>query len=230
MKKVLALVVALMMVCALSVSVYADGTATATGSFVCTFGDNDYDSGVATMEGVAADGTWGGCFPIITEIIEKVAPLAQVTNIEVTVKASNTDPCSKGVSPKLELHWNTRDGENAMTADFVDGVAVVSGEIPAGTTAVVLNPYAFASEAGEITFDVSIAVTYTGEGNAPAEDTTAPAEDTTAPAEDTTAPAEDTTAPSEEAAPAETPANTGIVLAVLPMAIAAAAVVASKRR
>lgn len=229
MKKVLALVVALLMVCALSVSVYADGTATATGSFVCTFADNDYDTNVATMTGLEADGTWGGCFPIITEIIEKVAPLAQVTNIEVTVKASNTDACSKGVSPKLELHWNTRDGENAMTADFADGVAVVSGDIPAGTTAVVLNPYAFASEAGEITFEVSVAVTYTGEGNAPAEDTAAPAEDTTAPAEDTTAPAEDTTAPAETTAPS-TPANTGIVLAVLPMAVAAAAVVASKRR
>ena len=61
---------------------------------------------------------------------------------------------------------------------------------------------------------------------APAEDTSAPAEDTTAPAEDTTAPAEDTTAPVETT----TPADTGIVLAVLPMAVAAAAVVISKRK
>ena len=226
MKKVLSVLLALAMVCALSVVVYADGTATATGSFVCTFTDNDYDTNVATMTGVAADGTWGGCFPIITEIIEKVAPLSQVTSIEVTVKASNTDACSKGVTPKVELHWNTRDGENAMTADFVDGVAVVSGDLPAGTTAVVLNPYAFASEAGEITFEVSVAVTYTGEGNAPAEDTSAPAEDTAAPAEDATAPAEDTTAPAETT----TPADTGIVLAVLPMAMAAAALVFAKRK
>lgn len=226
MKKILAVVLALAMVCALSIGVYADGTATATGSFVCTFTDNDYDTNVATMTGVAADGTWGGCFPIITEIIEKVAPLSQVTSIEVTVKASNTDPCSKGVSPKLELHWNTRDGENAMTADFVDGVAVVSGDLPAGTTAVVLNPYAFASEAGEITFEVSVAVTYTGEGNAPAEDTAAPADDAAEAPADTTAPAEDTTAPAETSEPADT----GIVLAVLPMAVAAAAVVISKRK
>ena len=227
MKKILAVLLTLAMVCALSVGVYADGTATATGSFVCTFVDNDFDTNVATMTGVAADGTWGGCFPIITEIIEKVAPIDQVTAVEVTVKASNTDACSKGVTPKLEIHWNTRDGENAMTADFVDGVAVVSGELPAGTTAVVLNPYAFASEAGEITFEVSVAVTYTGEGNAPAEDN-APADDNAeAPAEDTTAPAEDTAAPAAETS---TPADTGIVLAVLPMAMAAAAVVISKRK
>ncbi len=62
---------------------------------------------------------------------------------------------------------------------------------------------------------------------APADDTTAPAEDTTAPAEDTTAPAEDTTAP---AADTSEPADTGIVLALLPMAVAAAAVVVSKRK
>ncbi len=61
----------------------------------------------------------------------------------------------------------------------------------------------------------------------PAEETTAPAEDTTAPAEDTTEPATDTTAPVEETSE---PANTGIVLALLPMAVAAAAVVASKRK
>lgn len=77
---------------------------------------------------------------------------------------------------------------------------------------------------------------------APAEDTTAPAEDTTAPAEDTTAPEENTTAPAEDTTPAPAedntpapaadaaPAETGIVLAVLPMAIAAAAVVISKRK
>ncbi len=59
-------------------------------------------------------------------------------------------------------------------------------------------------------------------------DTTTPAEDTTAPAEDTTAPAEDTTAPAADET--SEPAKTGIVLALLPMAVAAAAVVVSKRK
>ncbi len=60
----------------------------------------------------------------------------------------------------------------------------------------------------------------------------APAE-TTEPAAETTEPAAETTEPAAETAPAaETsePANTGIVLALLPMAVAAAAVVVSKRK
>lgn len=224
MKKIVALLVAALLVCALSVGVFADGTATATGSFVCTFVDNDYDTNVATMTGVAADGTWGGQFPIITEIIEKVAPLAQVTSVEVTVKASNSDACWNGTTPKLELHWDTRDGENAMTADFVDGTAVVTGTLPAGTTAVVLNPYAFSSEAGEITFDVSVAVTYTGEGNAPAAEAT-PAED----APEATPEDAPTAAPETPAATAPEAPKTGLALAVVPAVMALAAVAVAKK-
>ena len=55
-----------------------------------------------------------------------------------------------------------------------------------------------------------------------------------APAAETTEPAAETNEPAAETAPAadETsePANTGIVLALLPMAVAAAAVVVSKRK
>lgn len=57
--------------------------------------------------------------------------------------------------------------------------------------------------------------------------------ETTEPAAETTEPAAETTEPAAETAPAaETsePANTGIVLALLPMAVAAAAVVVSKRK
>ncbi len=105
------------------------------------------------------------------------------------------------------------DGNNGVVLLFkMGGLNALTGELPAGFKEV------------KVTFTVS-------NPNAPAEDaTTAPAEDTTtAPAEDTTpAPAADTTpAP---AADTSAPANTGIVLAVLPMAIAAAAVVISKRR
>ncbi len=58
---------------------------------------------------------------------------------------------------------------------------------------------------------------------APAE---TPAENTEVPAENTEAPAENTEAPAETSEPADT----GIVLALLPMAVAVAAVVVSKRK
>ncbi len=61
---------------------------------------------------------------------------------------------------------------------------------------------------------------------APAENTEAPAENTEAPAENTEAPAENTETPAETSEPAKT----GVVLALLPMAVAAAAVVVSKRK
>ncbi len=65
---------------------------------------------------------------------------------------------------------------------------------------------------------------YNGETAAPAaDDTTAPA------ADDTSAPADDATEPTPAADTTE-PADTGIVLVLLPMAVAAAAVVASKRK
>ncbi len=64
---------------------------------------------------------------------------------------------------------------------------------------------------------------------APAAETTEPAADTTEPAADTTEPAADTTEPTPAAETSE-PADTGIVLALLPMAVAAAAVVVSKRK
>ncbi len=58
----------------------------------------------------------------------------------------------------------------------------------------------------------------------------APAEDVEAPAEDTTteAPAEDVEAPAEDTA-TEAPAETGLALAIVPMIVAAAAVVLSKK-
>ena len=66
-----------------------------------------------------------------------------------------------------------------------------------------------------------------GKEAAPAAETTEPAAETTEPAAETTEPAAETTEPAAETTE---PADTGIVLAVLPMAIAAAAVVVSKRK
>ena len=76
--------------------------------------------------------------------------------------------------------------------------------------------------AGAKTYSVSVIVP-DAPVEAPAE---TPAENTETPAENTEAPAENTEAPAETSEPA----NTGIVLALLPMAVAEAAVVVSKSK
>ena len=176
MKKVLAIILsAALLITALAVNVVAaSATGTATGTFSGTFTANDYDSGMSTVTGsdVDIDGTWGGQFPDITKIIEKVAPLEDVTHIKVTVTANDITPCwgGAGTSPCVELHWNNRADTNAMTATFettsgTAGQAVVYGDVPTGTTAVVLNPYAFNDEATDpIEFSVTVEVTYEEQG------------------------------------------------------------------
>ena len=176
MKKVLAIILsAALLITALAVNVVAaSATGTATGTFSGTFTANDYDSGMSTVTGsdVDIDGTWGGQFPDITKIIEKVAPLEDVTHIKVTVTANDITPCwgGEGTSPHVELHWNNRADTNAMTATFettsgTAGQAVVYGDVPTGTTAVVLNPYAFNDEATDpIEFSVTVEVTYEEQG------------------------------------------------------------------
>lgn len=176
MKKVLAIILsAALLITALAVNVVAaSATGTATGTFSGTFTANDNDSGMSTVTGsdVDIDGTWGGQFPDITKIIEKVAPLEDVTHIKVTVTANDITPCwgGEGTSPRVELHWNNRAGTNAMTATFettsgTAGQAVVYGDVPIGTTAVVLNPYAFNDEATDpIEFSVTVEVTYEEQG------------------------------------------------------------------
>lgn len=176
MKKVLAIILsAALLITALAVNVVAaSATGTATGTFSGTFTANDYDSGMSTVTGsdVDIDGTWGGQFPDITKIIEKVAPLEDVTHIKVTVTANDITPCwgGEGTSPRVELRWNNRAGTNAMTATFettsgTAGQAVVYGDVPTGTTAVVLNPFAFNDQAeSPIEFSVTVEVTYEEQG------------------------------------------------------------------
>ncbi len=106
------------------------------------------------------------------------------------------------------------DGNNGVVLLFkMGGLNALTGDLPAGFKEV------------KVTFTVS-------NPNAPAEDTAVPADDAAeAPADNAAEAPADTTAPAETAPAADaTPAETGIVLAVLPMAIAAAAVVISKRR
>ena len=139
----------------------------------------------------------------------------------VTVTALELD----GTKVELDAEKSTNtvkngnlDGNNGVVLLFkMGGLNALTGDLPAGFKEV------------KVTFTVS-------NPNAPAaDDTTAPAEDTTAaPADDTAEAPTDTTASAEDNTPAPaadtTPAETGIVLAVLPMAIAAAAVVISKRK
>lgn len=139
----------------------------------------------------------------------------------VTVTALELD----GTKVELDAEKSTNtvkngnlDGNNGVVLLFkMGGLNALTGDLPAGFKEV------------KVTFTVS-------NPNAPAaDDTTAPAEDTTAaPADDAAEPPTDTTASAEDNTPAPaadtTPAETGIVLAVLPMAIAAAAVVISKRK
>lgn len=139
-------------------------TETVSGSFTGTFEDNDYDSYINSLtnasSGITKDGTWGGSFPDITGLIQSVAKLSYVTQLEITVTASDTTPCAKGTSPRCELYWDSRAGTRVETKSFSDGTLKFSTSVPDDISAVVLNPYAFASESGEIDFEVTATITY----------------------------------------------------------------------
>lgn len=239
MKKIISVLAAVMLVAALSVSAFA-AEATVTGSWTCTFTDNDYDSGVTAGSLTGYQGevvsAWGNDYPELVSLIETVAPIASVSHVAVTVKASNTDDCWS-TNPKIEVDLNERGGEHIADAVPFDGdTATFEFDVPADTTALVLVPYAFSADAGEISFEISM--TLTGDFEAPE---TAPAAETeTAPEAEAEAPAE---APAET--PAETPAEpaaeaaapaasesapaTGLALAVIPAVIALGAAAVSKK-
>ena len=129
-------------------------------------------------------------------------------------------------------HFNFANGEGQLAAESVvidgdyaiitiDGATILSAAEAAGATLEAYN-WINGACAGAKTYSVSVIVP-DAPVEAPAE---TPAENTETPAENTEAPAENTEAPAETSEPA----NTGIVLALLPMAVAAAAVVVSKRK
>lgn len=121
-------------------------------------------------------------------------------------------------------HSNFANGEGAIGADsaIVDGdYSYITFDAAAFLAACEANGVSTESwqwingAAAGKTYSISVIVP-----DAPAAETTEPAAETNEPAAET-APAADETSE---------PANTGIVLALLPMAVAAAAVVASKRK
>ena len=134
-----------------------------------------------------------------------------------------------------------------MGIQNIDGTEIVGKWFPAGTD----NTWTFQIPEGETVRAIEIKAggeyklvikdIYTNgvtgmpevENDAPAADTPAedtPAEDTTADAPEADTPAEDTTADAPAADTTETPADTGLVFALVPMAVALAAIAFSKKR
>lgn len=130
-----------------------------------------------------------------------------VTSLELDGTKVELDPAKSSNTVKN----GNLDGNNGVVLLFkMGGLNALTGDVPAEFK------------------EVKVTFTINNPEAAPAEETTpTPAEDT-APAEDAAPAPEAETAPAPEAETA--PADTGIVLAVLPMAMAAAAAVIAKRR
>jgi len=221
MKKILAFIVALVMVCALSVSVYAESVSVFSSSEgeVPTSCEDPWGS-----FGVIGD-VWGrGCCCDIS--LENFVDYCN-KGYNFTYVFTGT-PMFQDTYPHAVINADWDNGVDIPFVDIGDGkyqATIALADILSGYGITAADVETFCVQNWTGSFKL-LSVSFTDDAAAPAEDTSAPAEDTTAPAEDTTAPAEDTTAPVETT----TPADTGIVLAVLPMAVAAAAVVISKRK
>ena len=200
MKKILSIALAMIMVMALSVNVFAD-----------------------------IDLTGEATYPANANIVINIPEGVDVSNgATVTLNV-------KGTSDNTALRFYlTEPGDNGRvtevaTVEVVDGAFEATLEMvidstgaiqgTADPTVIMIKGPDYATPPANTTLEVLSVV---GVDAAPAADE--PAAD--APAAD--APAAD--APAADAPAADAPADTGIVLAVLPMAIAAAAVVVSKRK
>ena len=231
MKKLLAIVVVVVMVCALSVSAFADGSATVSASFTAYSTGNQYDTlkPMDVGEGIVFRTSEPGTGHIdITALIEQVADLENVTSIEVTLEAVGKDAFQtredgggaivglKGVYDDATnydiapINWGTTETPYTMSGELLDGTVAVYVDTSSHGQISINEPWEF---------KVTVTVNYVGDAKIPVESTEEPATEDPAPAES----GDTTTEP-------EAPAETGIVLAVLPMAIAAAAVVVSKKR
>ncbi len=134
---------------------------TKSTTFTCEFSDNDFDTackaGTVTGE---VENCWGTQFPDITSLITSICPLEDVYYLEVTIKASNSDPCWNGSKPRCELHWDSRGAGRCVDSQGFTGDAIyLSAFMQPDVYRVVINPYAFSSEAGVIEFEVTVTVT-----------------------------------------------------------------------
>ena len=229
MKKILAMLLALVMLFALAVPAFAEENVVFENAEGQAFADlvNPWDF-------FGTDGYWGReaaqCLSVTWADIKPIMEEGGATFTYVysgdgagnpTLNLSFTDGNGNGVTAPFTV-TDLGDGKYEATVALDD---MVKAWTDAGLT--LDTAEAFLVQVWTGNFKLYSAKFVTGADAVAPTETTAPAEDdTTAPAEDTTAPAEDTTAPAETSEPADT----GIVLAVLPMAIAAAAVVISKRK
>lgn len=252
MKKVFALVVAMLMVLALSVSAFA---ATASTEFESVCEGNDpwvrlvkpgqtwepSSEGWLDTEVITFD-NWHFN---ITKLVEKAAgtDLANVSYVKVTLEMVGADSLvaynEDGRAPKIDLEYGAIVNADATSAygdtapyqeadlavidskngDSSSNSITLEGEIPADAKVVTLNAGGFGVIAEPQKFVITVEV---GGETASAVVDSEVAPEPVEEGEATSEPSE----PSEPVAPAET----GIVLAVLPMAVAAAALAISKKR
>ncbi len=206
MKKILSIALAMIMVMALSVNVFADIDLT---------GEATYPANATIIipipEGVNA--TNGQTITISAK--------GTSDNNAVRIYLSNSGDSNGRTTEICTLE--VVDGAFEGSFDFViDSTGGIEGTVD--PTSIIVKGPDWQTPLANTTLEVLSIVGV----DAPAAETPA-ADDTTAPAaDDTTAPADE--APAADTAETSEPADTGIVLAVLPMAIAAAAVVVSKRK
>lgn len=226
MKKILAALLAVVMLFALAVPAFAEENVVFESAEGTAFADC-----VNSWDFFGTDGYWGreaaNCMSVTWADIKPI--MEEGGAVFTYVYSANA-----AGGPTLNLTFNGESAGNGVKVPFTvtdlgdgkfEATLALDDMVKAWTDAGLTldDAEAFLIQVETSNFKLYSAKFVTGADAAAA----APAE-TTAPAQE--APAE-TTAPAEEA-PAETstPAETGIVLAVLPMAVAAAAVVISKRR
>lgn len=94
----------------------------------------------------------------ITSLIASIAPLEDVTHIDITVEANSTKELGSNLS--CQLYWNGWWEELADTKSYGDSNFVTfSADIPEEIESVWLLPYSFASET-EISFKITVSATY----------------------------------------------------------------------
>ncbi len=206
MKKVLSIVMAMMLVVALSVNVFAD--IDLTGAVEAPANANQFieiPAGVDVSNGaivtLAIKGTSDNT--AVRFYLSDANDVGRVTDV-VTV-----DVLGGSFDKTIELVINYDGGFGGSAAP---------------THLIVKGPD-YATPLANTTFEVLSIAGVDAAEEAPAEE---PAPETEAPAEE---PAPETEAPAEEPAPeTEAPAETGVALAVIPAIVAMAAVVISKKR
>ena len=217
MKKLLTIALAVLMISALAVtsfgaSFWLDEPAWGWGT--------EWDENTKTA---SFSGAWKGiAFEIAEEYRYDVTTVTidfdEFPMIDLQMGIQNID------GTEIVGKWFPAGTDNTWTFQIPEGETVRAIEIKAGGEyKLVIKDIYTNGEKGmpEVENDAPAADT-------PAEDTTA--EDTTADAPEADTPAEDTTADAPAADTTETPADTGLVFALVPMAVALAAIAFSKKR